>query len=352
MKRTFMLVALLMLVFSYIICTAGEGRTDTKVFDFESDEVGIEYLTGSFGTDLLDYWEITFDLYDIIGRQPATIKEENENKYLSVDAYLVAEYMDEMTDKYEVSFEMRTGKPEYLGGFFLHAADAMFKYFEWDNYKESGGRSTTTSQSFIGASGLIFVPIENALRIYVKTYENDGVHQNNPYGVGNEYVEFPLLFNTSSKFFKVTLAEENNLINISIDGEQVAVITLSDKGKYENTDYEYFKRVEIKDKEGNTLKSIDNSLVTVENKMIIGTRGMTHIDFDNISITRHGLKEEPTETPAENTPEITKKPEETKKPTQKNTEDKSPFLLVAVISFIAVVVILSIVFVILKKKKH
>ncbi len=348
-KAVGMLLILLLLATACPVSAETEWEEVTASFDFEQEETGAKPIQNSYDTDFSNYWFVSNSWVpdQPPGLTEPVIAEENGNKFLRINSYYTAVYDGGIGDYLDFNFDFRTQTDaalfsEYLGGIFLHAAEEVFQYADWDGYKENGGNSTEANISFIGSSGLILVPRDNVLRICVKTYQEDGVRSdiNISYGVATEYVDLALGEETTGRFFRVQVLEENQVLQIKVDGNLLAVVELADPGQHDGAEEEYYRSVTIKDPEGNTLLATDHSLVTVESSIVIGTRGRTRLDLDNLVIKTRQEKQEATPTPEDtgsSTPPQTPVVSQSPQPTSVVTPDDGNGWVLPVVIVAAVV---------------
>ncbi len=271
---------------------AAEKRTVLSSCDFESYEAGTKFTENSQQPPLTDGWNVDMS-WEPENHRMAAVAAEEGNQFLDSYAYLVLKSKYCPNSAYELKADIRQkaeGFAEYLAGIFLHAAEdwgAYNSYCDWDNYSEKGGASTISKGSFIGFSGIIVVPAKDQLRIYVKTYETDGIsNTERGYGVGSDYVELPLGLDGSARFWNLTILDDGSTITVQAEGNTLATISLEGKGKYDKgTEYDYYKTVTIRNAEGTELLKKTNALATVSAQSVIATRGMTPLQLDNLKLT-------------------------------------------------------------------
>lgn len=159
-------------------------------YDFEEDS------TSDTFEDLLMYDFFDYKL-PANTNSTATIQEEGDNQFLALEGYVSIRSWDEMQDyPYTFSLDIRQSVFNNIG-FFVRGItpgemtvinprnankEQDFDYFEVDWYTQNGGKNGTTT---IGGSGIFVFPQENAFRVGVKVYREDGLT------ISSEYYDFP-----------------------------------------------------------------------------------------------------------------------------------------------------------------
>lgn len=266
-------------------------RVTGRTADFEGLPDGADILhDGVFG----QLWDVTFTMYKEIGSPAPAAYTRDGNTVLRNQGYLLAAYRetDDLKDGYTFGIDWTPltsaivgGMCEKLGGIILHGADeSLYAHYNEDQYKNRGGKNNTDVMNWIGNSGILILPTDRGIRVQVKTYETD-VDIGLGYGIGNEYVDFPVSGYSGTQTLSVTAEEKDGRITISVNGTPTAVVELDAPGTYKGAGMTYYHTVRICAADGTVKKQVDKSFVTVKPAIHIVCRGWTACDLDNIRVT-------------------------------------------------------------------
>ena len=342
-------------------------------YDFEEDS------TSDTFEDLLMYDFFDYKL-PANTNSTATIQEEGDNQFLALEGYVSIRSWDEMQDyPYTFSLDIRQSVFNNIG-FFVRGItpgemtvinprnankEQDFDYFEVDWYTQNGGKNGTTT---IGGSGIFVFPQENAFRVGVKVYREDGLT------ISSEYYDFPLPEGFSyDNFYNLEFTDNGTEVSISVNDQLLSKIVLSGPGKQYDTDnttsFSYFETAEIQDASGNAVLTVQNTRVNSgASQLAIGVRNVA-LQIDNVSVSYEvpdnatPAPEEPDETeapeetdsaPTPDASEATRTPAATATPTSGADSDESdsfPLGLVIGIAAAVVVILCVIIIIAVKKKK-
>lgn len=239
--------------------------------DFEDMQTG----DTEFGAGLTDAFAVKFQLYDLIGRGPAVIVEEDGNRFLRNTAYLLMEMTLPIKSGYELSLDWRCldsatvgGVAERLGGLVLRGGDQS----RFPHYEEEG----KVQKKCIGASGLLVMPAEDGFRVVVKTYDEaaDAV----------THTETFIRYTNGYDFTALSVTDRDGGITVYADDTLLFTAELGDEGTYGSASTRYMRSVTVKGADGTTLIDVKNALLTAENAFHIVSRGWTAFDLDNIKV--------------------------------------------------------------------
>ena len=198
-----------------------------------------------------------------------------------------------------------------------------FDTFEWDWYKENGGKGDGISS--IGGSG-IKVSVDNpksSISISIKTRVEDGLFVHSQ-GVS---IAFPEGFQKDG-FNRYRFVDDGKTkVEIYVNDALLATVEYGgERGTYPDgdegdSDVTYYKHAVIKDASGTELLTLDNARISAEYGGIgVGNRGDVVSRFNNVVIKYMAKKKaNPTAAPATPTPAPTEKAE----PTANATENSS-----------------------------
>ena len=246
-------------------------ETSSASCDFQDVEVG----STSFGDAFNAAFGIKFQSYESIGRGPAVIAEQDDNRFIRCTAYMLAELSLPMTDAYTVSLDWRCldaqtagGIAERLGGIVLHGGDqTRFPHYEEEN---------KIASKCIGASGLLILPAEDGFRIVVKTFDENA----NTVTHSETFIRY----SNGLDFTTIKITEAEGTITAYAEDTLIFTAELADEGTYNNASHEYYRSVTVKDADGATLLRISNAFLTVKPTFHIVSRGWTAFDLDNIYV--------------------------------------------------------------------
>ena len=303
-----LLCALLAILLAAGICgRIGALAEETDGSEYEEKMVAFDFADSEgyqiTDTDLVDYF-----VPDVIGAVGG-VAEVIEGDVLQLTGYAtfkldIDNAYDMFSGAYVFSLDYQfKSTSSSLGGIFLRATDPaaysitnpknsnvaqVFNFFEWDWYKENGGKAD--GESCIGGSGIrIYDSIGSSkLGINIKTYEEDGL---------NVYAR-KVLFNYPKSY---RAGELNNfrfiddgkgLIQILVNNELLCTVEYGgEPGAYPDGDdgsssQLFYKEASVKDPEGNVVLSVDNARISADYSMVaVGSRGDAVSLVDNVVIS-------------------------------------------------------------------
>ena len=359
-KRTSILFLIMTFAFILTAVCAVLAAEETYTMDFNNEDVDTD------AKEILEFGDM-FEVHYGTGGCSATVQEGEEgNKYLALSGYIAFSSWDLMDSPYEFSVDAQMVKTGNIG-FFVRSvipvtkynpkngpqgSETTFTYFEADWYNENGGKNGSTG---IGGSGISVMPLNENIRVNIKTYEPDGLK------IANKFYDFPVPegLNVADEFFNIKFKDDGEKVEIYINDNLLATIEMSEKGVYEEDEddpNEYLKKAVIKDAEGNEVLNIDNARLSPgPSQIAIGCRNL-QMNIDNLKVVYQAPDPTPTPEPTPE-PEDTPTPEKTvsKSPDSNVEDDKEggvePIVIVAIVIAVVVVVSLAIVFIIIGKKK-
>ncbi len=361
MKRNLFMLLTFVMITSMLMSLSSFAVEKTDKIDFNNATVGTD---GRELEDLSEKWEVidyyAGDVNSIVGT--AKVKQgTGDGKCLTLSGYVDISSYILIKGSYTYSIDIQlidtnfvqVKDAEYVA-FFVRGVIPVNRsnpaygnnmdiiYYESDWYEQNGGKD---GPSLLGGSGIAVYPMENSLRVNIKTYVPDAIK------MGNAFYDFPYPEDfDKNNFFNLKFVDSGNKVEIFIDNEILATIEMSEKDYYEDDeedDNDYFKKAVMKDKTGAEVLSTDSARINADgSQLAIGTRN-NNVNVDNITLTF----DEPDPTPTPTTKPTLKKtqtPVATGKPL--NGESEFPTTLIIII-VAAVVVGVGIIIVISKKKK-
>jgi hypothetical protein len=316
------LIVNLILISLFIIIASSAATFEFKM-DFNDEEV--DYDARNI-IDLTDFWQVT-----LAGSGPvAKVVEDGDNKYLYLEGYSEIYTIDMIEPPYTFSLDVQVIDTEFVA-FFVRAHYPITKYnpahaggrndrigyFELDWYTQNGGENCASSQ---GSSGIMVMPRADALRVAIKTFEPDGIN------IGHRYYDFPYPEGFDiSQFFNLKFVDDGEKVEIYLNNEKIATVTMSDPGTYEEEvvfeedEFTYFKTAVINDAEGNEMLKVENARLNPESSQLaIGVRNKK-VCIDNLFFS-YEYEETPTPEPTP-TPSPTEEVDDTEKPAQTSPTD-------------------------------
>jgi hypothetical protein len=333
MKMPLLFTAMLL-----ILCIFVSAYTYTTDGSFEDEEVGSSYV---------DFDKFSYDWGHSVVHGETVLEEKDGNKFLKVTGFSEFYSYDPITAPYTFSLDL---KLEAVGdvNVFVRAGrneSAPFPFYEWDWYTEKGGKN---GESSTGGPGLLVSLRQDSVRIRIKNMQMDSENEQ----ISSVYHDFPMPETYNYKEFNnIKFVDDGEKIEVFVNDALIATCEMSDKGRYEidaehmPVDFEYFKKVVLKDSEGNVVLELDNARLVAED-CHVAFGGRNHPFYvDNVTMS-YEVEDtpEPTGTPKPE-PTDTEVPKETNESTKKPDEEKGekadwiPFAVVCVVLVLVGVVI-------------
>ncbi len=351
-------------MYTYFIIASSAATFEFKM-DFNDEEV--DYDARNI-IDLTDFWQVT-----LAGSGPvAKVVEDGDNKYLYLEGYSEIYTIDMIEPPYTFSLDVQVIDTEFVA-FFVRTHYPITKYnpahdggrndrigyFELDWYTQNGGENCASSQ---GSSGIMVMPRADALRVAIKTFEPDGIN------IGHRYYDFPYPEGFDiSQFFNLKFVDDGEKVEIYLNNEKIATVTMSDPGTYEEEvvfeedEFTYFKTAVINDAEGNEMLKVENARLNPESSQLaIGVRNKK-VCIDNLFFS-YEYEETPTPEPTP-TPSPTEEVDDTEKPAQTSPTDSDEsaggsslgliigIIAVAVVGVVVIVLVCVVVIVLVSRIK-
>ncbi len=187
-----------------------------------------------------------------------------------------------------------------------HNVQQVFNYYEWDWYRENGGKIYGGSST--AGSGIGIYPLEDSIMVRIKRYAEDGL------GVASASYTFPYSESfspTADGWFKLRVTDDEEIVTIYFNDIVMCSVKLEDAtAVYESdgTGQTYYRKATLRDAAGTEVLEVENTRVNSSGSQIAMTvRGQT-MEFDNIYIaydsqtTEGGRTEAPLGTTATEAP--------------------------------------------------
>lgn len=157
----------------------------------------------------------------------------------------------------------------------------VFNYFEWDWYRENGGKDGSSSSA---GSGIGIYPEENRITIRIKRYAPDGL------GVASSSYSFPY----SGKFtpdadgwFKLRVKDDGKTVSIYMNDTLMCTIKLENPGVVYETDgtgQEYYGKATLFTADGEQVLEVENTRLNSQGSQIALTTRFQTMEFANLYI--------------------------------------------------------------------
>ena len=157
----------------------------------------------------------------------------------------------------------------------------VFNYFEWDWYRENGGKDGSSSSA---GSGIGIYPEENRITIRIKRYAPDGL------GVASSSYSFPY----SGKFtpdadgwFKLRVKDDGKTVSIYMNDTLMCTIKLENPGVVypsDGTGQEYYGKATLYDADGKQVLEVENTRLNSQGSQIALTTRFQTMEFANLYI--------------------------------------------------------------------
>lgn len=157
----------------------------------------------------------------------------------------------------------------------------VFNYYEWDWYRENGGKDGSSSSA---GSGIGIYPEENRITIRIKRYAPDGL------GVASSSYSFPY----SGKFtpdadgwFKLRVKDDGKTVSIYMNDTLMCTIKLENPGVVYETDgtgQEYYGKATLFTANGEQVLEVENTRLNSQGSQIALTTRFQTMEFANLYI--------------------------------------------------------------------
>ena len=157
----------------------------------------------------------------------------------------------------------------------------VFNYYEWDWYRENGGRGGSSSSA---GSGIGIYPEENRITIRIKRYATDGI------GVTSSSYSFPY----EGKFtpgvdgwFKLRVVDDGQTVSIYMNDALMCTVKLENPGVVYETDgtgQQYYGKATLLDASGKQVLEVENTRLNSQGSQIALTTRFQTMEFANLYI--------------------------------------------------------------------
>ncbi len=160
----------------------------------------------------------------------------------------------------------------------------VFNYYEWDWYRENGGRDGASSSA---GSGIGIYPEENRITIRIKRYATDGI------GVTSSSYSFPYegkFTPGADGWFKLRVVDDGQTVSIYMNDALMCSVKLEDPGVVYPTDgtgQEYYGKATLYDASGKQVLAVENTRLNSQGSQIALTTRFQTMEFANLYIAYH-----------------------------------------------------------------
>ena len=157
----------------------------------------------------------------------------------------------------------------------------VFNYYEWDWYRENGGRGGSSSSA---GSGIGIYPEENRITIRIKRYATDGI------GVTSSSYSFPYegkFTPGADGWFKLRVVDDGQTVSIYMNDALMCTVKLENPGVVYETDgtgQQYYGKATLLDASGKQVLEVENTRLNSQGSQIALTTRFQTMEFANLYI--------------------------------------------------------------------
>lgn len=268
--------------------TTQTERTIDMLFNMESDRAG-SFLAD---TGMAEYFEY------VGGNSTSSaqvLKNNKQGNYMRLSGYSDVRTLSDVSGDYEVSVDMHMVNFEKSGlyirgempGRFApvnkknNNINQIFNYYEWDWYRENGGR--TYGNSSTAGSGIAIYPLEGGIQVTLKRYATDGL----TVASASHTFESPAGYDPKS-WFNLRCVDDGETVTIYLNGTELCHIKLETPGVVYETDgtgQEYYGKATLFAPDNTVLLEVENTRINSSGSQVaLATRNI-QMDFDNLKIS-------------------------------------------------------------------
>lgn len=270
-----------------------ESKKETEEKEFEKEEETSPFsdsplwVIGVYKEDPMSRVSVAMRITKVTENK-SVVKAEDDNQYLYIAGFISMTYMDLMSEEYSFQFDAKgTYSGEVAAAFIRGWGELTFPVPKNPNgcgyFEDDGTPTKFTSTTGIG----LWFKENGKLTLFVKT--NDSSQEA---GIGNIFAEIECSYD-ETKWNRIRIDDDfKGTIKYYVNDELMAIVEYSELGEYDTFEGEkFYKKVTIKDAEGNQLATTDSAYVYESSEIAYGMRTAS-LNVDNIIIKTLEVEEE------------------------------------------------------------